>query len=61
MEPRQTFCFNEKNSSIINNSNLKDYSCFIGGKTIYLYMFIQYIYKSITKVKNSKNETFTKL
>ena len=33
MEPRQTFCFNEKNSSIINNRNLKDYSCFIGGKT----------------------------
>ena len=34
MEPRQTFCFNEKNSSIINNRNLKDYSCFIGGKTL---------------------------
>ena len=33
MEPKQTLNFNEKYSSLINNRNLKDYSCFIGAKT----------------------------
>ncbi len=33
MEPKKTLNFNQKNSRIINNRNLKDYSCFIGVKT----------------------------
>lgn len=33
MELRQTSDIHEKISGIINNRNLKDYSCFIGVKT----------------------------
>ena len=34
MEPRKKLDFNEKYSSLINNRNLKDYSCFTGEKTL---------------------------
>jgi len=54
MELRQTFDFNEKKKRIINNRNLKEYSCFIGVKTeanAVSFIFIWGIIEFLTKLK----------